>query len=191
MADHVRARILNVSANEINPATEEKQPIDLVSGARIAIDEAHYEIHIGKSYTVTANVSIAATENFDCQITAPDTAVRIHMVMHCRTSANGITVTVYEAPTTSGGTAVPIYNRDRNSSNTATAAFVHTPTVTSTGTTIINVFHIAAGVAGSGAESREESEFILKQNTKYLIRITADSGAAANFSGRMDWYEEE
>lgn len=161
---------------------------DTISNSIVAISHSHEEIHAQKSYTISMVSDILATNTLYCQITAPDTAIRCHWIMGCNTSVNGITITLYESPTTSGGTSVTAYNRDRNSSNTATATVVHTPTVTATGTTILFSTHLDASKFGSGGE-RAITEWILKQNTKYLIAITADAAGTATFSGKMDWYE--
>ena len=154
-------------------------------GDFVTIDHVHSYLHRGLSFVVTSVVPMTAGSNFYCALT-PDGA-EIHMAMLCSVSGNGITVTLSEAASITGGTPVAPINRDRGSSNTSTVAFVHTPTVNTLGNTLIT-FHLAAGVQ-SGTRERSTEEMVLKSNTTYLITITVDAGTAATFSGRMDWYE--
>lgn len=152
----------------------------------VTIDHVHEEIHEGRSYVVTAVVPIPAGTRFQCIITA-DTLVP-HMVMICAVAGNGATITLFEAPTFTGGTPVIPINRDRRSVNISTATFVHTPTVTLNGTQIMQ-FYLAAG-KDSGSGDHGTDEWILKAGTSYLIDILCDAAQPLTFSGRMQWYEE-
>ena len=97
---------------------------------------------------------------------------------------------LYEAVTTSNnGTTLDVFNRDRNSGSTATIIAFHTPTVTGTGTRI-RCWHAGSG-RNFGGGDRGSHEFILKQNTKYLFRIT-NATTNNNFMAlKIDWYEHQ
>lgn len=41
----------------------------------------------------------------------------------------------------------------------------------------------------SGGGARDAEEFVLKQNTLYLFRITEGNVAATNINWELDWYE--
>ena len=165
------------------------EPIDSSTNSLVVIDEAHHELHDGNHFTVQDIQSVGAASTFYYQITAPNTTKRIHFEFFIQSSGNGLTINIFEAPTTSAGTSLTAYNRNRNSATSATATVVHTPTVTSTGTTTIHQDYIPAGVNRSG-ETRSENEFVLKQNTKYLIRYVTDAGAGATVVTHLEWYEE-
>ena len=96
---------------------------------------------------------------------------------------------VYEGTTTSAdGTSLTRLNRSRDSTNTANMTMFHTPTITTDGTKIWDGFFGSAGTSETGGISRSNNEFILKQNTKYLIRYTSESNNN-RFKGMVDWYE--
>ena len=67
-------------------------------------------------------------------IKAPDTSTRIHYVFNIRSGLNG-TIEFFRSPTvTSSGTTLMTYNNDDNSSNTAELLIFEDPTISSTGT---------------------------------------------------------
>jgi hypothetical protein len=99
-------------------------------------------------------------------------------------------VEVFEGTTTSAdGTAVTTKNTNRNSALTPDAVLTHTPTVTGDGESMHDRYIPTAGkdtgqIAGSLYE-----EWILAADTKYLIRLTNNSGAIADLSYEVMWYE--
>jgi hypothetical protein len=64
----------------------------------------------------------------------------------------------------------------------------HTPTVGATGTTVIREWHIGSGRSVGGGD-RATQEFILKQNTKYLIRINNQTTNNNYMALKLSWYE--
>lgn len=88
------------------------------------------------------------------------------------TSIPGSTLTILEDPTVSAnGTSVTIINQNRNSTATPTLSVFVDPT-TSSGTSIYSEQTGSSTTGGSSAPERSELEFILKRNTKYIIKIT-------------------
>jgi hypothetical protein len=99
-------------------------------------------------------------------------------------------VAVYEGTTTSAdGTAVTTKNTNRNSALTPDAVLTHTPTITGDGALMHDRYIPTAGKdVGQLAGSLFE-EWILAADTKYLIRLSNDTGAIADLSYEVLWYE--
>lgn len=160
-------------------------PYDEVSGAVMVLDYAHHEIHEGDMYHVSGTATKGIGESYDLLFVTPDTARWAHLVGVVIGSGE-TAVTFYEGGTITGGTAVTPYNRNRNSENTPTTLVYHTPSVSDPGTALFTGT-FGAG-SRSGGEAREFDEWVLKRNTKYLLRMT--SAATGNdLSWAINWYE--
>lgn len=163
--------------------------IDEITGAVIAIDYSHHEIHEGNHFMYTDAVELDSAATQDYMITTPNTTKYAHMVF----VMDGSAITqwqLYESGDRTGTTGQTISNSDRNSTNAATVT-IHKGT--SAGTTDGNVIHLYKGGSDtnqsrSGAKERNEEEIILKANTKYILRVT--SGTDNNLTNvRLSWYE--
>ena len=121
----------------------------------------------------------------------PDSTIYAHWTLTAQTTGAAI-VQIFEGTTaSSNGTAVTRLNRNRNSTNTSTTLAFHTPTITADGTKMSEKYLGSEGFKEStGQGVRGDSEFILKRNTKYLVRCTAISDDIKCAIGG-DWYEHE
>jgi hypothetical protein len=179
--------VLRADDNEkLTPLSEEEfeEPI---SGAIEVIDAPHGEIHYGRHFVSSGQevLGLAATKIF--LITTPNSEVYTHITPPKLRSTGESNVAFYEEPTTSAaGSVVGMFNRNRNSDNVNASVLTVAPTVSNNGTKIFEQ-HIGSGQNGQG-ESRGESEFVLKPNTKYLIIITSEA-ASNDVSWVIDWYE--
>ena len=151
------------------------------------INYEHHEIHSGSHYNYcdyqTGN-AINATIEF--VMTTPNTTKWVHLVFEAY-SSTGAFIELYEGTTgVTGGTTITPRNNNRNSLNTSDVTLVKDPTsITSDGTRAAGFL---AGANRSGGSIVRENEYVLKQNTSYLIRIT--SRAASNdISWAAEWYE--
>jgi len=162
---------------------------DSATRAVKTIDYAHHEIHSGSHYLYTDAVTLNSEGVQDYFITTPDTTKWAHMFF----VMDGSAITqfqLFEASDKTGTTLQTVGNSNRNSANTA-GVTVHKGT--SDGTTDGTQIHIYKGGSStreshSGAGSRNDEEIILKQNTKYILRVT--SGTNANLVNVMlGWYE--
>ncbi len=160
---------------------------DKINGSLSTIDTAHHRIHQGKSFTVSHKADILNGATFDFLIVTPNTSTRAHMTVELDVEAE-TDMLIYEAVTATAGTALTAYNRDRNSSTAATVVITHTPSAITEGTTIIRTHHIGNGKSYGGAD-RTAHEFILKQNAKYLFRLTNATSSNNYMSVKFDWYE--
>jgi hypothetical protein len=164
--------------------------IDLTTGATTTIDYPHVEIHKGDHYFIKRWYDVTgAGTNLDFQLVTPDVVTWGHITTVVTTEAE-FTVTVYEAPTiTADGTPIPVYNRNRNSTNTSIMLAYGAPTVGATGTTDIWSLKTGSGAGISTGERRSDNEIMLKQNTRYLLRINKAATGTDWVDLEMTWYE--
>ncbi len=153
------------------------------------VDYSHHEIHSGSSFTSCHKADVANGANLDILVVTPNTTKWSHLTYELEVEAE-TDVNIYEAPTASNnGTPLAVFNRDRNSSKTAGTTVFHTPTIAggSEGT-LIRCWHLGSGKTFGGGD-RGTHEIILKQNTKYLIRLTNATTGNNYMSVKVDWYE--
>jgi len=161
------------------------------SGAPVVIDVDHHEIHCGDMINLSHLVDLGNGATRDILIVVPNPAItskRYHFYAEVITESE-TDYKLYEGTTTSNdGTAITAYNKNRQDPTVAEneVLFYHTPTVTGTGT-LIQEKHWGSG-RGIGGEQRGENEWVLKNNNKYLIRIT-NATANNNFiSVNINYY---
>ena len=153
------------------------------------IDYEHHEIHAGSHFFYTDSVALASAATQDYLITTPNTTKWAHLIF----SASGSAVTqvqIYEGSNKTGTTPQTVFNSNRNSLTEATVTVHKGTSGGSTDGTLIwqRKSGAATQQSRSGMESSRNAEKILKQNTKYIIRIT--SGTDGNLTNiQLDWYE--
>lgn len=166
--------------------------IDEYSRALVFINYTIHEIHEGVLfYAEHVDAAMEDTNKIELVITTPNTAKWAHAFIGV--SATGAsTLQIYEGVITSDdGIVIPPVNRNRNKSSSKEAAVVitHTPTITNVGTLIQTKYCGATGkFSADGEDQRNENEWLLKQNTKYLVRLTAD--AAIKGKVFCNWAED-
>lgn len=166
---------------------------DTVTNSLTSVGHPHDDIHEGKKYIysdIVTGLGASATQLY--LFTAPNTVTRIHMLPFVESSL-GVQITLFEAPTiTLNGTVQTPINHNRNSLNTATLTVYKTPTVTGNGTQLSTreIGSVAASgrSPGTSSEDRNENEFVLKQNTPYLLRIVT-LAANTDVTTILHWYE--
>jgi hypothetical protein len=155
----------------------------------INIDQGHYQVHAGYSFSVCkTSLAVANAANQDIRFKTGSKSCHMAFDISLTGKAN---VLIYEASTISAGTALTVINNNRNIANTALATVTHTPTVTAVGTTILAdklIGTASSGVVMGGAGSGR-NELIFKPNTEYLIRVTNTSGAAIDIGNCINFYE--
>lgn len=161
-----------------------------VSRYLITIDIVHSKIHQGYGFQVgdlTLAVDIALPKKY--LIITPDTGDRAHMIFIVETEP-GVKFEFFEDTTvTANGTALSIINYKRDSVITSVLQVFKDPTVTADGTQIFLWQSGTTTSAGKvGGNIQHNDEFILKQNTKYQIKITPLSNNTTVFI-HFDWYE--
>jgi hypothetical protein len=97
------------------------------------------------------------------------------------------TASLFEGTTVSGdGTVVTSYNRNRSTAGSPSSTVHHTPTVSTTGTEVLPTFVLPALMTGYVEIA---GSWLLKANTKYLVRYTNAGGSAASVGILVEWYE--
>ena len=150
------------------------------------LDYAYHQIYKGNSYVITRAIDVLNGETTDVLIvTGSNKDIHLYATVISESEAE---FCLYEDTTTSNdGTVVQAYNRNRLSSNTPVTITKHTPTVTNVGTCIYTK-HWGSG-KDVGAEARAENAFILKRNSKYLLRVLNATSSNNYVSFLLNWYE--
>jgi hypothetical protein len=203
-----------VYADSIKPVTlvdgdKGRSCLDANTGAVNTITYEHHEIHGGSTfhadyYNTCTNIGEGSAIVFK----TPNTTKWIHGVVAFSSTA-GATAYLYEASdlTLSTSLTVAALNRDRNSATTSTITTIGSPATTgsyntmdettyatvkvpSTATTLYTR-PLGAATAGqdTAGESREVSEWILKQNTQYAIVVVSTTADDNIHHIALDYYE--
>jgi hypothetical protein len=165
--------------------------IDGPTHVTTTIEYEHHEVHSGRMYHVTRVVQLDDANSDEILIETPNTTRWGHFTPSVQGSFD-TEWWLFETTTKTTGTAMTEHNHDRNSSNVAGIVVTHTPGAGADGNEIDHRrFGNDAGPAGkggSGSDTRANNEWILKQNTKYLLRVTSHTDTN-NISIVLDWYE--
>ena len=164
--------------------------IDSMTRAINTISHAHHEIHEGSHFKADRqDIALSTTDTIELLLTTPDTTKWVHFLLTMQ-STGEVVVELYEGTTVSAeGTAITPINRNRNSATKSVVVVTHTPSVSSDGTKLTENWIGTTGFKEDiGDTLRDNSEIILKQNTKYLIRLTAVGDGIKGAIGG-DWYE--
>ena len=156
---------------------------DEKSKNQIAMDTSHRHIHNGVHFVATDYATGITTRDY-----LVETPVgKVVPMFWDLISAGKVVMTVYRQPT-AVATANPLaaVNSNHNSANVALTGISHTPTVTATGTDIID--RMLTGASPNGAGSlRSEDEQVLLPGAKYLFRLAGTTAPDALI--RFLWYE--
>ena len=157
------------------------------------IDYAHHEIHGGSHYNFSAtDGDLDSGQVLEFILTTANTTSWPHLIV----SAYGALHTrfeIYEATTHTTNVLQTSYNNNRNSVNTA-GMTIHTSNDDGADGTMIFEAEFGIDTGGGsnrrsgGGEARGDSEFVLKQNTKYLVRIESQTDNNV-VSLDLAWYE--
>lgn len=167
--------------------------IDSSTHDLITITQAHHEIHGGRHFTYTYNdVDFDIADEFSMLIITPATDRYTHLFIDV-TAALDTIVILNEDSTHTANITQTAYNNNRNSGNVAGMTI---NTHSNDGINGLPIFTTTFGInTGGGAnkiagggQTRQDSEWVLKPNSKYLIVVstaTDDSTLAVI----LKWYE--
>lgn len=169
-------------------------PTDPISNLPVVIEFDHHQVHEGESHGYSYLIaSLASGSSQDFRFNVPATLVGIGQLPHVviEVISTGETeVYLYEGMTYgagNGGTLQTTYNRNRSSATAAACTVYLTPTPATTGD------NLWIGLTGSGNRTgggnRSLTEWVLKSNTDYLIRMTSRA-AGDKILCRLEWYED-
>ncbi len=175
------------------------QPVDEDSHGIVTIDSAHRMVHRGRMFIVSYknpdNSTIA--DNATLRLLIITGARPIHVIVSATSSGEG-EIEIYEGTTSSNnGTVLGVVSMNREANLfIPTAAAYHSNSLTNAGLLLYNAL-IPGGASTNptgarvGTVARENTEWIFKPNTVYMIRVTNRSGVAGYLSSSVQFYEEE
>jgi len=160
------------------------------TGGLITLGLAESEVHQGSSFT-GSNVQNVNTTTFKWQFEAPDANKIIHIVFGAECTGEMLSIVSESSDRVTGG-LLTVINRNRIiPMQTSDVVISTSPTGgTTDGATIFTTRNGASGVSGktlTGGGGRDDNEFVLRPNIKYILSCTtfADVYVAAHFN----WYE--
>ena len=170
--------------------------IERITGAFRTIETEHAYIHEGIFYESYNKFTLAAGAKRVVTIKAPVGKYLHYRPTNLVTSADKVTIEFYEGATVTAetGTAVTPSNHNRNSTLTSGVTLLDAPTVTADGTKFAQVY--IPGATGTGgtrtgaSAGLSNSEWVLKPNTVYMIRVTNGSSGSNDIQINFEWYEE-
>lgn len=170
---------------------------DITTRAVDTVNHAHHEIHDGRMFRAcTVDVDADTNDEVTIAFTTPNTTRWIHLVPTMESSVSALWE-MLETPTVTvdSGTESTAKNRNRNSPHTSGILSIETvpvageftvnPTVAAAGTVICSWLLGANKTQGT---NREETEWVLKQNTTYAFRVTSQV-ENNRISLTLNWYE--
>ena len=170
--------------------------MDSATNTMQTISFEHHEVHEGDHFTYTQGDSdFDIADAVELLIITPDTTKWAHMVINVA-AALDTTVQLYENTAAAGHTVLAAqlaYNNNRNNA-TANTTTINTHNDDGADGTLIfsSVFGIATGVGISivtgGGATRGEQEWVLKQNSKYVLKVTSGTDNSV-MSIKLSWYE--
>ena len=166
--------------------------VDDSFSALVGITPEHHEIHEGDAYYAIRSALLNSAGTIEVRVATPNNTKWAHMLIVIEGALAG-TAELWEGTTKTHSTtnAITPFNRNRNSTKTSALTICHTPGGAEGAAAGLTKYFGAASVSGKDSEgggANSRSEFILKQNTAYLLRATsrADNNA---MSIELDWYE--
>ena len=165
--------------------------IDQTTDASSIVDYEHKEVHTGDAFYVTGSAEIDATQLISHRFTTPNTAEWMHFYFVVEAQGS-VTVQIIEGISNLIESSTGIYNRNRNYSD-ALATMTHEVynNTAGTGGTVIWAW-TSGGAIGATARSpgvtRQSGEIVLKQNTKYEVKITSNVNDNT-ITAYVTWYE--
>ena len=207
---NVDGEVAALLTGEINDAGDLRVArIDSITNSLMMIEYEHHEIHSGSSFSIFYENITTSDDDHRTAIgfQTPNTTKWLHMIIEIAAS-DPADFDLLEAPTITGGngTEQTVYNRNRNSSTTSTvlnqagspvAGSVTTYTEAeiadatfSGGTSLSHTTLVGgSGPKAVGGSTRGSQEWILKQNTKYILLLQNVGAAVNTHTIAIDWYE--
>jgi hypothetical protein len=169
---------------------------DQYARAICTIDESHRMAHDGFMYHASGKVTgLIDTGTAELLLSVPAATFPHLSRVRFDLGRGDVDLHAYEGTTTSAdGTPISAFVTNRNSTNTPDLSLFSGPTVTGDGT-LIHTGWVPPTATGTGlsadgvSNSTNGEEWLLKPSTKYLVRITNNSGATITYRYEILWYE--
>lgn len=157
-------------------------------GRIVTLAPEHNEVHNGTSYVISDYVDILNAGVGEFLFSVPDMApLYVHSVLSVQNNLEALYEMFEDVTVSANGVEFNSINRNRNSTNESLMKVYASPTVTSVGTRILRS---KQGIAKQyGGSVRSENEYVLKNNTNYMLRITNLASGTNTINGLISWYE--
>lgn len=145
----------------------------------------------GRLFESFVTQSMASGATFDIAI-ATGSKPMTYMPSTVTTTADSVTIGLYEGSVASGGTTLASYNHNRISSVTSETTLKTAPTVTSLGSLFSQSYiggSTGVGQTKVGGSSSGSYKYVLKPNTQYILRFTNGSSATNVIHVKLGWLE--
>lgn len=164
---------------------------DAISRALAIIDIFHHEIHEGRTFSISGEVTLPAGGVYEFLIITPDTTRWIHMNDFVAESDASLNVKMFYDSTKTDvpGNRVTPVNRNLNSPNVSVATICHTPGGSGDGTQAWSRTAIADHPLQGEASESSRKEWVLKQNSTHLMKLTGAENDIVDY--QFDWYEHQ
>lgn len=163
---------------------------DTSTGALNIVEYEHHEIHAGSYYRAGFQLDVPNGGTATWVITTSNTTKWLHFRPAVDVELEAA-IELFENPTSvTGGTSITPRNANRNLPDASTATVVVQPSAVDL-TGAIQLGNLVEGSGkSSGGNSASQFEWVLKQNTTYVLRVTNQAlGAANEVNIRCMWYE--
>jgi len=177
----------------IPPEDQWQRQFDAIDNAINVILAEHRIVHKGRLFSTFIKTEIDADASYHIGI---QTGTKIPHLKQARisTDAEKVTVELVEGATFTDGDAAPVFNRNRNSDETPEVNVVEGVSSVSGGT-IIDTDYIGGGSSGGpfamalGSEVAGVTEWNLKPNENYVLKLLNEGAASATVLVKLIWYE--
>ncbi len=171
-----------ISDNKVVPIE-----VDSSTHSLTTMDIQHSALHDGCNFVVSGFETVANSATVEFVVETPDTTTWTHMTFYIQ-GTDTVSIEIYEnTDADADGTVSTPINNNRNSSVSSTVVVRKDPTINSDGDLI---FSQKSGDRRRAGLLTRNDEIILKQNTKYLFKITSfNNGNVVTYVG--SWYECE
>lgn len=158
----------------------------------VNMDHVHRMMHDGRYFMHNGELSLAAGAVFDHLIRVPAGCYPHLRLLGVETTNAPARIWLYESPTVSAvGTAHESNNVKRYSSRTTPVLIYHGPTVTLTGTVLLDGHLIPGSNQSGGVGAQSFMEWLLSPGLDYLVRVRNDSSQTATIVFSFEHYVED
>jgi len=196
MEDNTHAPVVAAVLVGVPEAGSDSQILltDETTNALAIIPVVHHEVHEGKTFQTSYKTPDASPLADDAALNFLLITGSLFSHLTFAGAAGGdAEILLYEdTQYSASGAALPEWNMKRTSSSGTTLVMSLGPTITNVGTLLHNCF-LPGGTGGNapGGIVREDTEWILRPNSVYMVRLINRAGNAQPASLVAQWYEKE
>lgn len=166
-----------------------------VTHGKKVITTDHGNIHAGIAFGYATKFTVAAGASAYLEVLTPATGYVHWKPTAIQTDGPKILVQLIEAPTTTPGTVVASSNRRRVGTPPVSTVIVRTNPTGVSGGTVIDQDYVGGGTGAglssvTGGIASNDNEWVLAQNTLYVIKVTNGGSASTDVGVKIFYYIE-